>query len=38
MYRNFELEQGDDKYSHCVAPQKGTELVFVKAQYKPVLA
>jgi hypothetical protein len=35
MYRKFKFEQGEDEYSCGVAAKKGTELVFVTAQYKP---
>jgi len=31
MYRKFELEHDEDEYDRCVAPKKGTELVFVTA-------
>ncbi len=37
MCRKFKFEQGEDKYSRGVAAKKATELVFVTAQYKPVL-
>jgi hypothetical protein len=37
MYRKFKSEQDEDEYSRCVAPRKGTYLVFVTAQYRAVL-
>ena len=37
LYPKFEFEQDEDEHSRCAAPINGTELVFVTAQYRPVL-